>query len=230
MTETIDWREVSEGLSDQGYARVARYLAGEECERIAAYYDDDARFRSRVVMEQHHFGLGEYAYFKRPLPREVSQLRTALYRGLAPIASRWAAQLAGGDPFPKTLKGYLEQCQQGGQTRPTPLLLRYRAGGYNCLHRDRYGDLVFPIQAMVLLSRPGTDFEGGEFLLVENRPRKQSLAHALAPEQGDLVFFASDTRPVRSVRGMSRASMRHGVSRVHSGERTTLGLIFHDAT
>lgn len=230
MAKALDWRPIAEELSEQGYARIPGFLPRADCEGIAALYDEDPRFRSRVVMERHAYGVGEYAYFKAPLPRAIANLRTSLYRGLAPIASRWAEQLRKNERFPDTLKDYLARCHKAGQKRPTPLLLRYHAGGYNCLHRDRYGDLAFPIQAMILLRRPGVDFEGGEFLLVENRPRKQSLAHALQPEQGDLVFFTSDTRPVASVRGMSRASMRHGVSRVHSGERVALGIIFHDAT
>jgi hypothetical protein len=225
----LDSAELYESLDAFGYAHTPPILTRVECESLAALYDDDERFRKRVVMARHRFGLGDYAYFAHPLPAIVRELRTHLYRQLAPLANRWAEQLREAQRFPNTLGSWLERCHEAGQTRPTPLLLRYGPDGYNCLHQDLYGELVFPLQATVFLSRPGRDYAGGAFLLVEQRPRSQSRGEALTPEQGELVIFPSAQRPVPSARGFTRHAMRHGVARVTRGQRYTLGLIFHDA-
>ncbi len=199
------------------------------CQSMVALYDDEARFRSRVVMARHNFGSGEYKYFAYPLPRPVAELRATLYPPLAAVANDWHEMLALSSRFPTTHGEYLKRCRDAGQTRPTPLLLRYGAGDYNCLHQDLYGEQVFPIQATVLLSAPGRDFTGGEFVLMELRPRMQSRAEVVPLAQGQAVLFAVNQRPVRGARGPYRVTMRHGVSRVRSGHRMTLGLIFHDA-
>lgn len=191
-------------------------------------YDEDARFRSRIDMARYGFGSGEYKYFARPLPPAVEALREAVYPQLAPVASRWAERL-GGEPYPATLEAFLNLCAKRGQTRPTPLLLRYGPGDYNCLHQDLYGDVVFPIQLTVVLSRRDVDYQGGEFLLVEQRPRAQSRGQAVPLELGEAVIFATRYRPIQGTRGFYRVNMRHGVSRLLSGERFTLGVIFHDA-
>jgi hypothetical protein len=225
----LPWREIETSLAEMGYALTRPLLRPDECAQLRGWFEEDARFRSRVVMERHNFGQGEYAYFAEPLPRIVSALRSGLYRRVAPLANRWAKALRSKERFPKTLSEYRALCRAAGQTKPTPLLLHYSSEGYNRLHRDRYGELQFPIQAMVMLSRAGVDFEGGEFLLVENRPRQQSLGHALAPTQGELVLFAGGERPAAGKRGVMRASLRHGTNRISAGERYSLGIIFHDA-
>ncbi len=226
---TIDWTTAAAALDDRGYARLGTGLGPADCGALAGLYGDDARFRSRVDMGRHRFGEGEYKYFADPLPEVVARLRHALYPGLAEIANRWAERLRDEARFPATLDEFLSRCHAAGQAKPTPLLLRYEAGGYNCLHQDLYGDVVFPIQVVAMLSRPGVDFDGGEFLLVEQRPRAQSMGEAIPMAQGELVAFTTRHRPVQGTRGAYRASVRHGVSRVHRGVRMTLGIIFHDA-
>jgi hypothetical protein len=204
-------------------------LSAAERGALSSLWGEDARFRSSVDMERHRFGLGRYRYFARPLPALVQNLRTRLYRQLAPTANRWAEALRRPERYPPSLKGFLETCRRAGQTRPTPLLLRYEAGGYNRLHRDLYGDVVFPLQAAIPLGRPGEDFGGGEFLLVEQRPRAQSIGRAIQADPGEIVIFPTSDRPVPGRRGPVRASLRHGASHVTWGERLVLGLIFHDA-
>ena len=196
---------------------------------MIASFEDDRLFRSHVHMERHRFGVGDYKYFARPLPGLVQALRERLYPPLAAIANRWMEALGEPVRYPPALSAFLERCAAAGQAKPTPLLLRYETGGYNCLHQDLYGALAFPLQAAALLSRRNRDYEGGEFLLVEQRPRAQSVGEAIAVEQGELLIFANRVRPVRGVRGVYRANVRHGVSVVRSGHRYTLGVIFHDA-
>ncbi|HYZ49122.1 MAG TPA: 2OG-Fe(II) oxygenase, partial [Sphingomonas sp.] len=204
-------------------------LSPGECAGVARLYGHEPSFRTRIVMERHAFGRGEYKYFGYPLPPQVEALREALYFRLAPIANRWAERLRLDTRYPPGLDAFLRTCHEAGQTRPTPLLLRYDAEGYNCLHQDLYGSIAFPLQATVLLSRPGEDFAGGEFLLVEQRPRAQSRGEVVPLEQGQAVLFANSERPVPGARGFYRVKLRHGVSRVTSGHRMTLGLIFHDS-
>jgi uncharacterized protein len=204
-------------------------LTAQECGDLAALYAKEEAFRSRVVMQRHAFGRGEYKYFRYPLPEVVEGLRQAIYPHLAPIANRWRDKLNEEGRFPPSLAGYLDQCHRAGQERPTPLMLKYEAGDYNCLHQDLYGDLVFPLQLTVLLSAPDEDFTGGEFLLIEQRPRAQSRGEVVPLRQGQAVIFAVHHRPVRGARGHYRVTMRHGVSRLRSGHRYTLGIIFHDA-
>jgi hypothetical protein len=225
----IDWRTVAESLDANGCAHLPDILAAEKCRAISAMYADDTRFRSRVVMARHGFGSGEYKYFAYPLPALVRDLRTSLYPPLADIANRWNVALKSDVCFPATHAEFLERCHRAGQTRPTPLLLRYGEGDYNCLHQDLYGEHVFPLQVAFLLSRAGEDFTGGEFVLTEQRPRMQSRAEVVPLAQGDAVIFAVNDRPVQGTKGWYRVKMRHGVSRVRSGQRFTLGIIFHDA-
>jgi hypothetical protein len=225
---TLDWDAIAAALGERGYAELPQILAPEECRALVALYAG-SRFRSRVEMARHGFGEGEYKYFSRPLPRLVASLRRAAYPHLAPIANRWAEALAEPARWPTTLAGMAALCRAHGQTRPTPLLLRYLSGGYNCLHQDLYGEIAFPLQVTVFLSRPGIDHGGGEFLLVENRPRMQARGFVVARGQGEGVVFAVRERPVRGKRGYFRATMRHGVSPLAFGERHALGLIFHDA-
>lgn len=216
-------------LDRDGYAVLPRLVSPEQCRALAALYDEREPFRSRVVMARHGFGEGEYKYLAYPLPPVVENLRRTLYPRLAPIANRWHGQLRLAPSFPETLDDYLGRCHAAGQRRPTPLILKYGPGDYNCLHQDLYGDLVFPLQATVLLSRPGEDFAGGEFMLVEQRPRRQSKGEVVPLGQGDAVIFPVNHRPVSGARGFYRVTMRHGVSRLRSGARYTLGVILHDA-
>jgi uncharacterized protein len=227
-TET-GWAAALAALDERGHAVLPGVLDAGECRALAALYEDDAAFRSRVVMARHNFGRGEYKYLRYPLPGPVAALREALYPHLAPVANEWHARLRLEPRFPPGLEAYLARCHKAGQQRPTPLILKYEEGDYNCLHQDLYGELVFPLQATVLLSAPGRDFAGGEFLLVEQRPRMQSKGEVVPLGQGDAVVFAVNSRPVAGTRGYFRATMRHGVSRLHSGRRFTLGVIFHDA-
>jgi hypothetical protein len=215
-------------IDAQGYA-VRHVLDAEACREVAALWDDDQRFRKRIIMQQHAYGRGEYRYFSYPLPEPVARLRETLYPPLAEIANAWRRTLGEPTRFPPTLPEFLDECHAAGQTRPTPLMLRYGADDFNCLHQDLYGDLVFPLQAVILLSEPGRDFTGGEFLLVEQRPRAQSRAEIVPLTQGDAAIFPVHHRPGRGTKGPCRLTMRHGVSRVRSGDRQTLGLIFHDA-
>jgi uncharacterized protein len=226
---TLDWSRIEAELNEVGCAVAPSLLSAKECAALAGLYDDEALFRSRVVMARHNFGRGEYKYFAYPLPERLAELRATLYPPLAAIANRWAETLGIATRFPAKHAAFLKQCHEAGQTRPTPLLLRYGVGDYNCLHQDLYGEQVFPIQATVLLSAPGHDFTGGEFVLTEQRPRMQSRAEVALLGQGDAVFFAVNQRPVQGTRGSYRVTMRHGVSRLRSGHRMTLGLIFHDA-
>lgn len=223
------WAAALAALDERGCTAVPGLLAAGECREMAALYDCDAAFRSRVVMARHNFGRGEYKYLRYPLPPLVAHLRDALYRRLAPLANQWHARLRLEPRFPPTLDAYLAECHAAGQQRPTPLLLKYQADDYNCLHQDLYGALVFPLQATVLLSAPGADFAGGEFLIVEQRPRMQSRGEVVPLSRGDAVIFAVSQRPVAGARGDYRVTMRHGVSRLRSGRRFTLGIIFHDA-
>jgi hypothetical protein len=225
----FDWSEVCGGLDERGFARLPGLLEPEECADIAKLYDEAARFRSRVVMSRHGFGRGEYQYFAYPLPPVVKELRQALYAQLASFSNQWQELLGQASRFPPTHGEFLERCHAAEQRRPTPLLLRYGAGDFNCLHQDLYGDHVFPLQMAVLLSRPEKDFTGGEFVLTEQRPRQQSRVEVVPLSQGDAVIFAVNERPVRGSRGHYRVKMRHGVSRVLAGQRQTLGIILHDA-
>jgi uncharacterized protein len=225
----LDWAAIGESLDARGYATLPALLSAEACRGLAAMYEEGARFRSRIVMERHAFGQGEYKYFAYPLPPLVAALRERLYPRLAPIANRWSGLLGEEVRFPPTLKGYLRRCHAAGQTRPTPLMLKYETGGYNCLHQDLYGALAFPLQITFLLSAPGHDFSGGEFLLLEQRPRVQSKGEVVPLGQGEAVVFAVNHRPVKSKRGFYRARLRHGVSRLRAGSRLALGIIFHDA-
>ena len=224
----VDWPRTAAELGAHGYTTM-RLLDAGTCRELAALYDDEARFRSRVEMQKHNFGRGEYKYLSYPLPEPVGSLRTILYPPLATIANTWRETLGEAEKFPSTLEAFLEECHAAGQTRPTPLLLRYGADDYNCLHQDLYGPLVFPLQLTVLLSAPDTDFTGGEFVLVEQRPRAQSRASVVPLAQGEAVIFPVHHRPAQGARGPHRVTMRHGVSRVLSGQRHTLGIIFHDA-
>jgi len=225
----LDWNRIESHLGERGYATTGPLLTPAECSGLIAEYENDARFRSRVVMAKHGFGRGEYKYFAYPLPEPVAQLRPALYERLAPIANRWEKLLGGPETYPARHSAFLDRCREAGQRRPTPLLLRYGAEDYNCLHQDVYGEVFFPLQATFLLS-PGRDFTGGEFLLAEQRPRMQSRAEVVPLARGEAVLFAGRYRPVQGTRGAYRVTLRHGVSRVRSGRRLTLGVIFHDAT
>lgn len=217
-------------LDADGFAVVPGLLDAATCAALAAGYDDEPAFRSRVVMARHGFGRGEYRYYANPLPDAVAALRRAAYDRLQPVANGWNAALGIDTRYPATLDSWLRRCHAGGQQRSTPLLLKYEPDDYNCLHQDMYGPLVFPLQLTVLLSRPGTDFQGGEFVLTEQRPRRQSRAAVVPLAQGDAVIFPVNHRPVAGTRGAYRATMRHGVSRVRSGRRFSLGIILHDAT
>jgi len=219
----------SEALVNRGFVVVPRLIEPGECAALAGLWPDPAPFRKKVIMQRHGYGQGEYQYFTYPLPRPVERLRQALYPELAAVANRWNDLLGRARRFPPTLERWLGECRKGGQNRATPLLLRYGPGDYNCLHRDLYGELVFPLQATVLLSEPGRDFDGGEFMLVEQRPRMQSRGEVVPLGRGDAVIFAVNERPARGARGWHRTAMRHGVSSLRRGERFTLGIIFHDA-
>jgi hypothetical protein len=224
----LDWARIAHDLDARGHAVTPRLLGAAECRTLAGLWERRERFRSHLDMARHRFGAGEYRYFAEPLPPVVSALRRDAYARLAPIANRWTA-LLGGEPFPDDLASFVSACAARGQHRPTPLLLRYTAGGYNCLHQDLYGQIAFPLQLTVLLSRPGSDFTGGELLLVEQRPRAQSRGQVVTLEQGEAVIFPNRYRPVPGARGVSRVTVRHGVSEVATGERRALGIIFHDA-
>ena len=225
----LDWPRLAAGLDAHGYATTGRLLSDAECAALVATYDEPAAFRSKVIMARHGFGRGEYQYFTYPLPDPVQALRTSLYPELAEIANTWNRALKRDAGFPAALKSYLAHCHKAGQKRPTPLLLKYETGDYNCLHRDLYGDEVFPLQATFLLSDPQADFTGGEFVLTEQRPRMQSRAAVVTLARGEGVIFAVNERPVQGKRGAYRVAMRHGVSALRSGRRFTLGVIFHDA-
>lgn len=225
----LDWPAIAAALDDRGFALVPALMRPGECAAVARMYERRELFRSRVEMARFRFGLGEYKYFAAPLPPIVASLRASLYGRLAPIATRWSRALRLGADYPPTLDEFLRACHSGGQSRPTPLLLRYAAGGFNCMHQDLYGELFFPLQATVMLSRPEIDFAGGEFLLAENRPRAQARVEAIALARGMAVIFATRWRPIQGARGAYRAAVRHGVSTIARGRRMTLGIIFHDA-
>jgi uncharacterized protein len=225
---SLDWPRITGNLDTQGFAVIERLVDAEACRMVAGLYPDDARFRSRIVMARHGFGRGEYKYFAYPLPTLVETLRTALYPPLAEIANCWNDEMGVAVRYPGGHAAFLKRCHDAGQARPTPLLLRYVAGDYNCLHQDLYGEHVFPLQIAILLSEPGEDFTGGEFVLTEQRPRMQSRAAVVALRRGDAVVFPVHHRPVRGTRGTYRVNMRHGVSAIRAGERHTLGIIFHD--
>ena len=225
----LDWTALSSALEANGFAVAGCCLDASECRELAAMYDDDASFRNRVVMERHGFGRGEYRYFAYPLPPIVAALRAAFYARLMPLANRWNEALGIETRFPDAHAEFLGRCHAAAQTKPTPLLLRYGPGDYNCLHQDLYGEHVFPLQVAILLSEPGADFSGGEFVLTEQRPRRQTRVEVCQLRQGDAVVFAVHHRPVQGARGAYRVNMRHGVSRLHRGRRHTLGVIFHDA-
>ena len=224
----VDWTDVETSIGTQGYALTPVLLGPAECAALKALYDSDSLFRRHIDMARYNYGEGDYKYFGYPLPRPVATLRSGFYRRLAPIANRMVTAMGRTERYPPTLAGFRALCHAQGQERPTPLLLHYEAGGYNCLHRDLYGDVAFPLQAACVLSPPG-DYEGGEFLLTEQRPRMQSRGEAIALTQGQFIVFPVAERPVQGRRGVYRAAMRHGVSRVRRGRRFTLGLIFHDA-
>lgn len=225
----LDWQRVFDDLEAHGCALIEQLLTRDECDSVAQLYDVDELFRSRVQMSRHGFGRGEYKYFNYPLPGLVEALRSRVYPQLVPIANRWAAAMRTDVRYPEHYAEFLARCFAAGQTRPTPLLLRYEAGDYNCLHQDLYGEHVFPLQVAILLSAPGRDFTGGEFVLTEQRPRMQSRPEVVPLRQGDAVVFAVHHRPVQGARGVCRVTLRHGVSRLRSGRRHTLGIIFHDA-
>jgi uncharacterized protein len=225
----LDWERIAQGLDAFGYARTGPLLHSDECANLVDTYAADNGFRSRVIMARYGFGRGEYKYFDYPLPQLVSELRTSFYPPLAEFANRWNERMGIPKQFPGGHAEYLDRCHSAGQTKATPLLLQYGAGDYNCLHQDLYGELVFPIQITVLLAQPNADFAGGEFVLTEQRPRMQSRAEVVSLARGEAVIFPVHHRPVEGTRGTYRVNMRHGVSRVRSGRRHTLGIIFHDA-
>lgn len=227
--DALDWTRIAGDLDAHGSALVHGLLARDECEALAAQYDSDDLYRSRVVMARHGFGRGEYKYFRYPLLDTVQALRDAFYPRLAPVANRWNEAMKLDVAYPSRHADFIARCHAAGQSRPTPLLLRYGEGDYNCLHQDLYGEHMFPLQVAILLSQPGRDFDGGEFVLTEQRPRMQSHADVVPLRQGDAVVFAVHQRPVQGTRGAYRVTMRHGVSRLRSGRRHTLGVIFHDA-
>jgi hypothetical protein len=227
--EAVDWASASMHLDGYGWAMLRKLLTADECQTIARLYEDDRRFRSHVVMARHGFGRGEYKYFTYPLPDIVADLRRAIYPYLAPIANRWNESMGIHVRYPGAHADFIARCHKAGQTRPTPLLLQYAAGDYNALHQDLYGEHVFPLQLTILLSEPEKDFTGGEFVLTEQRPRMQSRAEVVPLRRGDAVVFAVHHRPMQGTRGTYRVNLRHGVSRLRSGHRHTVGVIFHDA-
>jgi len=226
---TLNWPRVAQELDVQGSSVMERILSGDECRGLAKLYQQDSCFRSHVIMARHGFGRGEYKYFSYPLPEIIAELRTSIYSQLAPIANRWNVAMCSDIRYPEKHSDFLKRCHDAGQLKPTPLLLQYGEGDYNCLHQDLYGEHVFPIQVAILLSEPAKDFTGGEFVLTEQRPRMQSRLEVVGLRQGDGVAFAVHQRPVQGKRGFYRVTMRHGVSRLRSGHRHTIGIIFHDA-
>jgi hypothetical protein len=228
--DALDWTAAEDSLSARGYSVTESLLTAEECSQLIALYKDEKRFRSHIIMERYRFGVGDYKYFDNPLPQVVASLRTAAYPHLATIANRWAEALGErSEQYPLHYANFLNICHKAGQKKPTPLILHYEAGGYNCLHQDLYGEVSFPLQMVFLLGQEGRDWEGGEFILVEQQPRAQSKAEVVRANQGQAIIFTTRYRPVRGARGYYRVNLRHGVSRVHRGMRYTLGIIFHDA-
>ena len=228
--EHADWTAVTESLNDKGYATVSKILSADECDTLISQYGDDTLYRKTIQMENHGYGMGQYKYYNYPLPGTVQQLRELIYPNIATVANNWMKTLGIEKTFPGTLNELTEQCHAHGQNRPTPLILKYGKGGYNAMHQDLYGEIFFPMQLVVCLNEPGTDFTGGEFVLVEQRPRMQSKAMVLNPGKGDMLIFTTNFRPVKGTKGYYRVNMRHGVSELSSGERHTLGVIFHDAS
>jgi hypothetical protein len=228
--DAVNWRAAEEDLTLRGYAVLPEILTTDECAGLVALYKDEKRFRSHIIMERYRFGIGDYKYFENPLPQTVLSLRTSAYPHLAKIANRWAETLGeAGERYPQEHGAFLKICHKAGQKKPTPLMLHYEAGGYNCLHQDLYGEVSFPLQMVFLLGQAGRDWEGGDFVLVEQQPRAQSKAEVVHANQGQAIIFTTRYRPVKGTRGFYRVNMRHGVSRVHRGTRYTLGIIFHDA-
>ena len=227
--EAVDWEYIASALHEKGYAIIPEVITGKQCTGLIHLYDKPGGFRKTVNMDRHRFGSGEYKYFDYPLPGTVQILRELLYPKLAPIANIWMKVLNIDIQYPGTLGGLQRQCQKNNQRKPTPLILRYGKGGFNTLHQDLYGEIYFPLQAVVFLNEPGIDFEGGEFVLIQQVPRSQSKAIVLGPKKGDILIFTTNFRPVRGVKGFFRVNMKHGVSELHSGVRHTLGIIFHDA-
>lgn len=225
----LDWVNLNDQLDNRGFAIINRLLSVDECHGVRERYREDNLYRSRVVMQRHGFGQGEYKYFRYPLPPLIADLRKYFYPTLVSIANRWNQKMKLADRYPPSHEEFLQTCHAAGQPHPTALLLRYTAGDYNCLHQDLYGDQLFPLQLAILLSQTGSEFSGGEFVITEQRPRRQSRVHVLPLDQGDAVIFAVNQRPVQSTRGSYRVKLRHGVSEIHSGQRHTLGIIFHDA-
>jgi len=225
----LDWPTLTESLNNNGYAIASKILNDEDCAQLISQYHDHALYRKTVIMERHDFGLGEYKYFSYPLPEIVQALRESIYPNLAPVANNWMRVLNIDVQYPAGFEDFMENCHIGGQSRPTPLILKYEQGGYNALHQDLYGDIYFPMQAVIFLSEPGVDHEGGEFVLIEQRPRAQSKAIVLKPRKGDMLIFTTNFRPVKGIKGYYRVNMKHGVSEVTCGDRYTLGIIFHDA-
>lgn len=228
--DALDWKKAEQSLSERGYAVTEPILAIAECKSLAGLYNDAKRFRSHVVMERYRFGVGDYKYFANPLPKIVTELRTNAYPHLAEVANHWTEMLGESTPrFPQEHAAFLNICNRAGQTKPTPLMLHYESGGFNCLHQDLYGEVSFPLQMVFLLGQHGRDWDGGEFILVEQQPRAQSKPQVVTADCGQAIIFTTRYRPVKGVRGYYRVNVRHGVSRVHTGTRFTLGIIFHDA-
>jgi len=227
--EQLDWSTITNHINDTGYALVKSILTNTECDHLVHQYDNKALYRKTIAMERYRFGLGEYKYFSYPLPPVIDQVRQSVYPHLAPIANSWMRALGIDKEFPAIHAELLEQCHQHDQTKPTPLILKYGQGGYNTLHQDLYGEIFFPMQLVLFLDEPGTDYNGGEFVLIEQRPRAQSKAIVLKPGKGDMLLFTTNFRPVRGGKGYYRVNMKHGVSEVTGGKRHTLGIIFHDA-
>jgi len=226
----LDWKTAAESLSDRGYAITAPILSEAECNSLVALYNDASKFRSHIIMERYRFGIGDYKYFANPLPEVVAQLRSSVYSYLAEVANHWAETLGeNAAQYPREHAVFLKMCHKAGQTKPTPLMLHYEVGGYNCLHQDLYGDVSFPLQMVFLLGQHGRDWDGGEFILVEQQPRAQSKPQVVLANQGEAIIFTTRYRPVKGSRGYYRVNLRHGVSRVHRGTRFTLGIIFHNA-
>lgn len=227
--DSLNWTEIAASLDAEGYAQVKGVLHRDECERLKAAYPNGALYRKTVVMERHNYGIGEYKYFAYPLPPVVQQLREYVYPYLAPVANNWMRQLNKEHPFPDNLNELIEHCHQHQQTKPTALILKYEKGGFNAMHQDLYGEIYFPMQLVFILDEPGRDYEGGEFVLTQQKPREQSRAMVLKPAQGDMLIFTTSFRPVKGTRGYNRVNMKHGVSEVTQGKRHSMGIIFHDA-
>lgn len=228
-TATLQWSSIAESLNEKGYAVVPEFFTSDECNTLASLYDDASLFRKTVVMERHRFGLGEYKYFNYPLPHTIATVRGSIYPFLSAVANTWMKALNINTVFPKELETLHEQCRANNQMKPTVLILKYGTGGFNTMHQDIYGDVYFPIQAVVMLSQPGEDYTGGEFVLTEQVPRAQSKAIVLKPNKGDMLIFTTNFRPAKGSKDYYRANMKHGISEVHSGKRMAIGIIFHDA-